>query len=130
MRGARWVQTNILEAMPDAELRVYAVFFEITAGDAGAKQSVNPRELLDDPRVTLYWNENRSAGRWFDVHVTRLGERTGEQERIEWDAFILYGADAEWTEEPPRTISWGRPVVQEKQRLLRDLEAALSRSEP
>lgn len=102
--------------------------FEIVAGDEGAKYEVEPRELLDDPRVTHYWDERRLTGRWFDDNVTRIGKRTGEEERIEWDAFILYGHDAEWSDAPPRPISWGRPVIQEKLRLLRDLEGALSRS--
>ena len=115
--------------MPEAELRVYAVFFEIVAGDEGAKYQVDPRELLDDPRVTLYWDERRRTGLWFDQHVTQIGKRSGEEGRIEWDAFILYDDGVEWTEKPPRTVSWGRPVIQEKARLLRDLEAALARSE-
>lgn len=114
--------------MPDADLRVYAIFFEIVAGDAGAKYEVEPRDLLDDPRVTLYWDERRLTGLWFDENVTKLGKRNGEEGRVEWDAFILYGDDVEWGETPPHFISWGRPVIQEKARLLRELEAALSRS--
>lgn len=121
------MQTNILDAKPDAALRVYAIFFEIVAGDKGAKYEVDPRELLDDPRVTHFWDERRLSGRWFDENVTRLGKRTGEEGRIEWDTFILYDEKVEWTDEPPRTVSWGRPVIQEKNRLLRDLEATLAR---
>ena len=120
------MQTNILEAKPDAAIRVYAIFFEIVAGDKGAKYEVDPRELLDDPRVTHFWDERRLTGRWFDENVTRLGKRTGEEGRIEWDTFILYDERAEWTDEPPPTVSWGRPVIQEKTRLLRDLEATLA----
>ena len=121
------MQTNILEAKPDAAIRVYAIFFEIVAGDKSAKYEVDPRELLDDPRVTHFWDERRLSGRWFDENVTRLGKRTGEEGRIEWDTFILYDEKVEWTDEPPRTVSWGRPVIQEKSRLLRDLDATLAR---
>jgi hypothetical protein len=122
------VQANILDAMPDADVRVYAIFFEIVAGDEGAKYDVDPKELLDDPRVTLYWDEDRTSGYWFEDNVTRVGKRAGEEGRIEWDAFILYGNDVEWSDEPPRSVSWGRPVIQEKLRLLQSLEAALARS--
>ena len=114
--------------MPEADLRVYAIFFEIVAGDAGARYEVDLRDLLDDPRVTLYWDERRLTGRWFDEKVTRLGRRTGEEGRVEWDAFILYGRNAEWSENPPHSIGWGRPISREKDRLLRDLERALARS--
>ena len=121
------MQTNILDAKPDAAIRVYAIFFEIVTGDKGAKYEVDPHELLDDPRVTHFWDERQLTGRWFDDNVTRIGKRTGEQGRIEWDTFILYDHRAEWTDEPPRTVSWGRPLLQEKTRLLRDLEGALAR---
>ena len=121
------MQSSILDAKPDSNIRVYAIFFEIVAGDKGAKLEVDPRELLDDPRVTLYWDERRVTGRWFDENVTRVGKRTGETNRIEWDAFILYGGADAWADEPPRAVSWGRPVIQEKNRLLRDLEGALAK---
>lgn len=113
--------------MPDAPLRVYAIFFEITEGDRGAKYNVDPLELLDDPRVTLYWDERRVTGRWFDENVTGGGKRNGEPDRVEWDAYILYNPRSEWGDDPPFAVSWGRPVIQEKNRLFRDLEGALGR---
>ena len=127
MEGARWVQTELLDAKPNADVSVYAIFFEMVDGDEGAKYDVDPLELLDDPRVTLFWDERKIAGRWFDEHVTRLGQRNGEENRIEWDAFILYGPQPEWTEDAPSYLSWGRPLIQEKDRLLRDLEGELAR---
>ena len=126
--GARWVQTNILDAKPDAAIRVYAIFFEMVAGDEGAKRRVDPHTLLDDARVTLYWDERRVTGRWFDENVTKVGARTGEEGRIEWDAYVLYDAGVEWTDKPSYSLGWGRPVIQEKTRLLRDLEEALERA--
>lgn len=119
------MQSNILDAKPDADIRVYAIFFEIVAGDDGAKYEVEPSDLLDDPRVSVYWDDRRVTGRWFEDNVTRVGARAGEEGRIEWDAFILYDDRVEWADEPPRIVSWGRPVIQEKNRLLRDLETSL-----
>lgn len=122
------MHTNVLEAKPEAPVRVYAIFFEIVAGDEGAKREVDPRDLLDDPRVTHFWDERRVTGRWFDENVTRIGQRTGEPDRIEWDTWVVYDAGAAWTDERPYPVSWGRPVIQEKARLLRDLDEALSRA--
>ena len=101
MSGARWVQKEILEKKPDLDVKVYAIFSEIVEGDRGAKSKVNPREILDDPRVTLFWDDAKLAGRWFDENVTKLGAREGQEGRIEWDAFILYGSGAEWRGERP-----------------------------
>lgn len=127
MRGARWAQSGLLEAHPEADVRVYAIFFEATEGDRGAKDRVAPDELLDDPRVTVFWDEEKLAGRWFDEHVTKLGERQNVEGRVEWDAFILYDPRVKWESlaEPPIHVSWGRTIYTERERLLRDLSRAL-----
>ncbi len=125
MSGARRVQKEILETRPDADLRVYAIYFEMVDGDRGAKSRVNPKELLDDPRVTMFWDDRKVAGRWFDENVTKLGAREGDPGRIEWDCFALFSAGANWGEGRPDHVSWGRPLMQEAGRLAMDLEAAL-----
>jgi len=124
--GARRVQKEILEPRPNAALRVYAIYFEIVAGDRGAKFRVNPKELLDDPRVTMFWDDRKIAGRWFDENVTKLGAREGNPGRIEWDTFVLFSAGANWGDGPPHHVSWGRPLVTEAARLARDLERVLT----
>jgi hypothetical protein len=119
------VQKEILDAKPEANLRVYAIYFEMVEDDRGAKSRVNPKDLLDDPRVTSFWDDRKVTGRWFDENVTRLGERQGVANRIEWDSYVLFGPDAQWGESPPDHVSWGRPLVQEAGRLGLDLEDAL-----
>lgn len=130
MRGARWVQSDVLEAFPDADIRVYAIFSEFTVGDAGARDEVAPDAYLHDPRVTMYWDERRLAGRWFDENVTRLGARQNQPDRVEWDAYFLYGPSAEWGDAPPSIMSWGRTIYSERERLLRDLSRGLGRDAP
>jgi hypothetical protein len=56
-----------------------------------------------------FWDAGRVVGRYYDERVTRLGEPGDE--RIEWDAYFLYGPDATWEEGPPEQISWGRTIV-------------------
>jgi hypothetical protein len=119
--GARWVQQSILDARRDANVRVYAIYFEMVEGDRGAKGRVDPKTLLDDPRVVSFWDDGKIAGRWFDENVTKLGARRGESDRIEWDSFVLYDAKATWGETPPYSVSWGRPLFEERERLKRDL---------
>ncbi len=125
MSGARRVQKEILDARPEADLRVYAIYFEMVEDDRGAKSRVKPSDLLDDPRVTSFWDDGRIAGRWFDENVTKLGERQGDPDRIEWDSFILFGREARWGDTPPDHVSWGRPLVQEAGRLNADLGGVL-----
>jgi len=120
------VQKEILEGRPDAALRVYAIYFEMVDGDRGAKSKVDPKDLLDDPRVTSFWDDGKIAGRWFDENVTKLGERQGVSDRIEWDSYVLFGPQARWADSPPDHVSWGRPLVEETGRLRADLEGTLS----
>jgi hypothetical protein len=119
------VQEELLAKRKNADVRVYAIYFEVVHDDEGAKSRVDPRTLFGDSRVRVFWDESRVAGRWFDENVTKLGERQGEQGRVEWDAFILYGQDAKWGEEPPDAISWGRTVYEERERLAQDLDSVL-----
>ena len=120
------MQKEILDAMPEADLRVYAIYFEMVADDLGAKSRVNPKDLLDDPRVTSFWDDRKLTGRWFDENVTKLGERQGDRNRIEWDTFILFPPEAQWGDSPPPHVSWGRPLAREAGRLKIDLEGAVS----
>src|SRR3989304_6889039 len=108
--------------MPDSKVRIYAIYFEMTEDDRGAKSRVKPSELLDDPRVTSFWDDRKIAGRWFDENVTKQGERQGNPNRIEWDSYVLFGPGAQWGEEPPDHVSWGRPLAHEASRLKADLE--------
>jgi hypothetical protein len=122
------VQSNVLDGKPDANIHIFAIFYEMVAGDQGAKQNVAPSSLLDDPRVTVYWDRPKVVGRWYESNVTKLGQRENDPDRIEWDAYFLYAPDAEWADAHPSVVSWGRTVHGQRQRLLRDLDALLARA--
>lgn len=104
----------------------------MVSSDEGAKGRVDPRDLLDDPRVTTFWDDGRRVGRWYDENVTRLGRRSGQDDRVEWDAYFLYGPDGHWDDGRHPVVSWGRTVFAERARLARDVEQLLKRatSEP
>ena len=124
--GARWVQSEILEPNPKADVVVYAVSFRMLASDRVAKWLVEPHDLLSDPRVLHYWDEGSVVGRYYEEHVTRLGD-PGE-DRVEWDAYFLYGPGATWGEQPPEHVSWGRTIVDSRERLLRDFTTLVART--
>lgn len=119
------MQEELLAKRRDADVKVYAIYFEVVHDDRGAKSRIDPATLFDDARVAVFWDEDRVAGRWFDENVTKLGRRQGQEDRVEWDAFILFGPDARWGETKPDTISWGRTVYEERERLAQDLDTAL-----
>ena len=74
-----------------------------------------PADLLDDPRVVHYWDEERAVGRWF-AGKPELGECTLGGD-IAWDAYFLFPATAKWEAIPaPLTVS-GCPIVRTRERL-------------
>ena len=97
------------------------------ASDRIAKWIVEPDDLLSDPRAMHYWDKGKVVGRYYEERVTQLGDPGDE--RIEWDAYFLYGPDVTWGEEPPAQISWGRTIVDSRDRLLQDFTALMKSPE-
>lgn len=118
---------TLLGPNPDAPLRVYAVWFNMYPGDARERWRA---ELLTDARVHHYWDEQRSVGRRYLQTLPRLwpmrsAETVLPQADALWDAYLLYGPDSSWDDEPPDVFSWGSTILQTKETLDRDIRRVL-----
>lgn len=78
---------------------------------------------LTDQRVTHFWDEQRIVGRWYSVNGTSEEKEAG----IVWDAYYLYGPDAEWTSQPPPLLSSGGTVREKYEEIERQLTPLLTR---
>ena len=85
------MQQEILEQNPTARIHVYAVWFSMIRGDS--RDGFKP-ELLNDPRVTHFWDEQKTVGRWFQENY----DVEGCDDEILWDAFFVFGPEAAWVE--------------------------------
>ena len=85
------MQAEILEKNPEAEIAVYAVWFNVLPSDS---RSAWDAELLTDRRVTHHWDADRITGRWF---ADNIGFSHGS---LAWDVYYLYGPGANWEEIP------------------------------
>ena len=74
------------------------------------------RQRMTDPRVIHFWDENKLAGRWFKENVV-----PDYGARIIWDAYFLYGLEAEWRKIPQPMIRWGRTIMDKREELLREI---------
>lgn len=111
------MRKEILQAYPDEPIKVYAVWFNMFWGD---EQSKWPGDILNDDRVLQFWDEEKIAGRWFEKKVSKQGGK-GE-DRIEWDAYFLYGPNASWPKNGvPELVSRGRTIVATRAQLKKDL---------
>ena len=85
--GGRWVQTKILARYPDANLRVYAIWFNMFPGDARSKWR---SDLLTDSRVTHWWDDGKVVGRWYQEHASSLRSKLTKES--DWNGEILWDA--------------------------------------
>lgn len=117
------MQTELLAKYPKADLRVYAIWFDMFPGDARSKW---PPSLLIDTRVTHRWDEGKLVGTWYGRHTNEITQRLSAGSswngRILWDAYLFYGADATWNATPTNLIHWGRTIVAGRETLRQDFE--------
>ena len=122
----RWwslVQDQILTHYPDANLRVYAIWFNMFPGDARSKWRP---DILTDARVIHRWDNRRLVGRWCAERALSLQSKlTAESNwngEILWDAYVLYSPKAGWDDAPNGVIHLGRTIVAARETLRIDAE--------
>ncbi len=118
------MQNELLAKHPDAELAVYAFWFDMLDSDSRSRW---PKDLLTDRRVTHFWDEKKVVGRWFASHPDYGGLYGGP---VLWDAYLLYDRNARWEKAPSDLVSWGFTIVRTRERLEKDLQKLWSASQP
>lgn len=96
------MQREILEENEGADFRVYAVWVPFLGGTrdaAGLSQQVLP-----DPRVVHYWDEQALTSGWFAENVEHGSAPA-------WDVYYLYGTDATWSATPEPLVSSGGTII-------------------
>ena len=78
--------------------------------------------MLTDSRVVHFWDEKKTVGSWFAKQENPQYETPG----IVWDAFYLYGPDAQWDVKPEPLITSGATVRDEAEKLREKLGPLLT----
>jgi hypothetical protein len=108
LAGASSVRSAILEKYPEASLTVYAIWTDKLFRDSRAQWDAGG---LTDRRVVHLWDGRDVSGAWLVDHLP--GYRGND-----WDAYALFGPDAEWTDgHPPPVLSSGSTIVDHAGRL-------------
>jgi hypothetical protein len=113
------VQQSVLDAHPDAKVRVYAIWLPIF--DADVRQSW-PADAFSDERVVQWWDQDTRVGRWYAPHMRDMEPRlaTGSVDvggTILWDAYVVYGPEATWNDASTSVYRWGRPILATRETL-------------
>ena len=88
---------NIFERLSDDRLVAEIVWMPILRSDNRTSAERRVRNLVD-PRVSHFWDSGKLTGdAWRHV--------IGRQDTA-WDVYFLYGADAQWDTQPPRSDLW------------------------
>jgi hypothetical protein len=117
------VQHELLAKYPKANLRAYAVWFNMYPGDARSKW---PPDLLTDARVIHRWDEHKAMGLWYAPLTGSMRRELApgsswSNGAVLWDAYLLYAPDATWSDTPTTgLIHWGRTIVAGRQTLKND----------
>ncbi len=75
---------------------------------AGDSRSAWDSHVLDDPRVSEFWDGNRIAGKWFaDQRIGGLGQPGW----IAWDAYYAFPASSTWTRQPSKVLASGSDII-------------------
>ena len=121
------MQKEILEKQPDADVRVYAVWFSMLESDSRPSW---PPDVLTDPRVTHLWDEERVLGRWYaqDLKLKMWSRSLNTWADALWDAYLLYGPEARWTSGPQPLIGWGTSIMETREELRSKLNPLLRQS--
>ena len=97
-------------------LRVYVVWFSMLPTDARSRWSWTGGVLTDN-RAIHFWDEQRTVGRWFAQQENPQRADNG----IVWDAYYLFGPEAQWDSKPEPLKGMGATVRAEADRLKNEL---------
>ena len=120
--GAQWINDYVLKKNPDMDLKVYTIWYSMIRSDT-PEAFPGAKKVLPDKRVQHYWDSNKQTGKWFKEVVPQL-PHPGP---VQWDAYYLYGPDAEWPDlklekEPGPRIEMGRTILQTRKKLQEAIE--------
>ncbi len=107
------MQNEILAKSPSADLRVYAVWFNMYPGDARWRWD---GDGLVDSRVVHFWDEQKTIGTWFSTNLTHRGSPT-------WDFYALYPPGARDLAAPS---SMGSTIIARRDQLSASLQPLIA----
>jgi hypothetical protein len=124
----------LLAEFPDARLRVLAVWEPVLTTDFVAPVT-QVLGLLDDPRVTQYWDPDRIVSADIVRAVNEDPPRYGLSEKlppgfVAWDVVAVFPCSARWEYDLPPPAHYAGPVAHEIEGTRKALADALAATLP
>lgn len=102
------VQEHVLEAIDDANLRVYFVWLPIMLTDNAAAAEDMAAEQKD-ARAHIYWDPKRQLGDAMGAAMTLPHRPPADDDHangVAWDIYLLYPPGVTWEDTPPLPDHW------------------------
>jgi hypothetical protein len=114
VRGASALD-QLLAEFPDADIRVQIVWEPVLKSDVAAPMN-RVLGLLDDRRVTQYWDPGRVISADLVRSVDENPARYGRNARlppgfVAWDVVAVFAKASNWERDLPPPAYYGGPVV-------------------
>jgi hypothetical protein len=84
---------------------VLAIWIPMQPGD---ERSYADDVRITDPRVTNYWDGDKTAGAW--LADNRIGG-LAEPGSVVWDAYFAFAPDATWNSTPDHLVASGSDII-------------------
>jgi hypothetical protein len=112
------VQREILEAEPEAKLRVYAIWLPFLGGSEQAADI--SQRVLPDHRVTQFWDGEALTSEWFARNIDHSPSPA-------WDEYYLFGSRARWGSTLGPLVSSGGTIIGQSSTLDAAIQPLLNR---
>ena len=89
------VHDSVLKQVESNDLSVLAVWMPVPGSD-NAEEGKKAEPLLADPRVTHYWDADKSLGNLYGRQLTLPRGR-----QLAWDIYFVYAPGVSWEDAPP-----------------------------
>jgi hypothetical protein len=100
---------------------VFAIWLPMLSGDSRSAWDSN---VLDDPRVSEFWDGDRVTGKWFaDQQIGTLGDPGS----VVWDAYYAFPRGSTWTRQPSGVLATGSDIIDNTSGLERHFIPLLTR---
>ena len=115
MRGASALN-QLLAEFPDARIKIDVVWEPVLRSDVAAPLN-GVLALLDDRRVTQYWDPDRVISSDLVRSVNEAPNTYGRDEPfppgfVAWDFVAVFATSARWERDLPPPVQYDGPVVQ------------------
>jgi len=98
LEGAETVRDDLLREYP--ELRVLAVWMEALPFDITRNPARRIETFANEPRMAHFYDMQQVSGR------VLKNQLEWQDDSLPWDVYLLYPADASWSEDPPEPTVW------------------------